>query len=134
LSSVTIGGAAFFRPHFFCPAQIGAVRHPKWLPGISPIYALPPENALWPDAILAALWFGGNNAAGIRVGKTSGTFKAADVTRAFKAAKKAGIDVKVAIDLEHKRMMITPVKVRDANGENEWDEVFDNGDDQAPVR
>ena len=68
------------------------------------------------------------------MGKGACTFKEADVTRAFKAAKKAGVDVQVAIDLERKRMTITPVKSGGVNGKNEWDEVFNNGDDQAPVR
>jgi hypothetical protein len=56
------------------------------------------------------------------------------VTRAFKAAKKAGIDVQVAIDLERKPMTITPVKPGGVKGKNEWDEVFDHGDDQASLR
>ena len=68
------------------------------------------------------------------MGKAPCTFKEADVTRAFKAARKAGVDVKVAIDLERKRMTITPVKAGGANGKNEWDEVFDHGDDQASLR
>ena len=62
------------------------------------------------------------------MGKGRCTFKGADVTRA------AGLDVQVAIDWERKRMTITPVKTGDLNTENEWDEVFDNGDDQASVR
>jgi hypothetical protein len=68
------------------------------------------------------------------VGKGVCTFKEADVTRAFKAAKKAGVDVQVEIDLERKRMRITPVKAGNVNGANEWDEVLDNGDDQASLR
>ena len=61
------------------------------------------------------------------------TFKEADVTRAFKAAKKAGVDVQVEIDLERKRMRITPVKAGDVKGKNEWDEIFD-GEDQTEIR
>jgi hypothetical protein len=68
------------------------------------------------------------------LGKGACTFKEADVTRAFKAAKKAGIDVQVAIDLERKRMTITPVKAGGVKGKNEWDEVFDHGDEQASLR
>jgi hypothetical protein len=68
------------------------------------------------------------------LGKGAYTFKQTDVTRALKAAKKAGVDVQVTIDLERKRLTITPIKAGGENGTNEWDEVFDNGDDQASVR
>ena len=70
------------------------------------------------------------------MGKGVCTFKEADVTRAFKAAKKAGVDVSVEIDLERKRIRITPFKAGKVNGENanEWDEVFNDGDDQASLR
>ena len=66
------------------------------------------------------------------MGKGACTFKEVDVTRAFKAAKKAGVDVQVEIDLERKRMTITPVKTCEASGridegamtrEGEWDNV-----------
>lgn len=66
------------------------------------------------------------------MGKGVCTFKEADVTRAFKAARKAGVDVQVEIDLERKRMTITPVKAYEANGktgegaatgEGEWDNI-----------
>ena len=50
---------------------------------------------------------------GRALGKGACTFKEADLTRAFKAAKKAGVDVQVEIDLERKRMTITPVKPGD---------------------
>jgi hypothetical protein len=43
------------------------------------------------------------------LGKGSCTFKEADITRAFKAARKAGFTAQVEIDLERKRMTITPV-------------------------
>ena len=75
------------------------------------------------------------------MGKAGCTFKEADVTRAFKAARKAGVDVQVTIDLERKRLSqrlkalsMIPIKAGGENGTNEWDEVFDNGDDQASVR
>jgi hypothetical protein len=55
------------------------------------------------------------------------------VTRAFKAAKKAGVDVQVEIDLDLRRMRITQVKIGEANDRNEWDEEF-NGADQAKTR
>jgi hypothetical protein len=58
------------------------------------------------------------------MGKGVCTFKKTDVTRAFKAAKKAGVDVRVEIDLERKRMTLTPVKVVEPNEtteSNEWD-------------
>jgi hypothetical protein len=69
------------------------------------------------------------------LGKGACTFKAADVTRAFKAAKKAGLDVQVEIDLQRKRMRITPVKVSEANDDgNEWDQELFGGNDQTKVR
>jgi hypothetical protein len=65
------------------------------------------------------------------LGKGACTFKEIDVTRAFKAAKKAGVNVQVEIDLERKRMRITPLKAGDVNGvggnrttgEGEWDNI-----------
>jgi len=62
------------------------------------------------------------------MGKAACTFKQSDVTRAFKAAKKAGVDVQVQIDLERKRMTIMPVKLGESSSktENEWDEVLNN--------
>jgi hypothetical protein len=66
------------------------------------------------------------------LGKRACTFKESDVTRAFKAAKKAGFDVQVEIDLDRKQMRITPVKGA-VNRPNEWDEEL-NGADQAEIR
>jgi hypothetical protein len=63
------------------------------------------------------------------MGKGHCTFKEADVTRAIRAAKKAGVEYpQVVIDLEHKTMTITPVKVgapveRETTGEGEWDNI-----------
>jgi len=69
------------------------------------------------------------------LGKGACTFKEADVTRALKAAKKAGVDVAVEIDLERKRLRITPVKANgNAVDRNEWDEVSSNGADQTEIR
>jgi hypothetical protein len=64
------------------------------------------------------------------MGKAACTFKEADVTRAFRAAQKAGVDVQVEIDLERKRMTLTPVKPDAESGKavNEWDEVLPNGE------
>ena len=62
------------------------------------------------------------------MGKGPCTFKEADVTRAFKAAKKAGIDVQIEVDLERKRMMIKPVKADETgNGttKNDWDAIYE---------
>jgi hypothetical protein len=50
------------------------------------------------------------------LGKGACTFKVADLTRIFKAAKKADADVQVEIDPETKRMKITLVKAGDVNG------------------
>jgi hypothetical protein len=58
------------------------------------------------------------------MGKAACTFKETEVTRAIRAAKKAGVDVRVEIDLERKRMTLTPVKVVESNEttqSNEWD-------------
>jgi hypothetical protein len=44
------------------------------------------------------------------MGRSPSTFKVADVTRAFLAAKKAGVLAEIHIDLEQKRMTITPIK------------------------
>jgi phosphatidylserine/phosphatidylglycerophosphate/cardiolipin synthase-like enzyme len=49
------------------------------------------------------------------------TFKATDVTRALKAAKKAGVDVQVVLDLERKTLTLTPVKVAESIDENDLD-------------
>ena len=68
------------------------------------------------------------------MGKGTCTFKESDVTRAFKAAKKAGVHVQVEIDLERKRMRITPVETGEANDQNEWDMELFGGKDQAEVR
>ncbi len=68
------------------------------------------------------------------MGKGVCTFKEADITRALKAAKKAGVDVRVEIDLDRKRITITPVKPGDASDRNEWDEELFNDGDQASLR
>ena len=41
-------------------------------------------------------------------------FKKADVTRALRAAKKAGVEAQIVLDLERKTMTITPVEVSEA--------------------
>jgi hypothetical protein len=105
---------------------------------------LPPENALWPDVAwshgnrASNAGTGGNgavrstdNVVGMALGKAACTFKVVDITRIFKAAKKAGVDVQVEIDLERKRMTITPVRRDGENsarkgtavGEGEWDNI-----------
>jgi hypothetical protein len=58
------------------------------------------------------------------MGKGSCTFKETDVTRALRAAKKAGVEVQVTIDWERKTLTLTPVKPGEANAGNEWDEVL----------
>jgi hypothetical protein len=64
------------------------------------------------------------------MGKASCVFKESDVTRALKAAKKAGVTVQIKVDLERKVMTITPIKAEVASGktENEWDEVLPDGE------
>jgi hypothetical protein len=56
-----------------------------------------------------------------------------DLTRAFGAAKKAGVDVSVEIDLRHNRMRIIPLKADETGNQNEWDEIF-SATDQAQAR
>ena len=62
------------------------------------------------------------------MGKGPCTFKEADVTRALKAANKAGVPVTIELDLERKRMMITPIRAGESAREiaNPWDEVLDD--------
>jgi hypothetical protein len=68
------------------------------------------------------------------LGKGLCTFKEVDVTRALKAAKKADVPVKVEIDLERKRMTITPIEACEVNDDrNEWDDDL-NGAAQTEVR
>jgi hypothetical protein len=64
------------------------------------------------------------------MGKGPLPFKGTDVTRAFKAAKKAGVDVLVEIDLGNgKKMTIRPVKAGETDdvNDNPWNEVLPNG-------
>jgi hypothetical protein len=57
-----------------------------------------------------------------------------DIVRILKAAAKARVDVRVTIDTDGS-IMIATRKSNDAGAHsNEWDEVFDNGNDQASVR
>ena len=64
------------------------------------------------------------------MGKRPCTFKEADVTRAYKAAIKAGVMVEIKISLDRKEMTLTPVKIVevDCTGSNPWDEVLDATD------
>lgn len=43
------------------------------------------------------------------------TFKELEITRALKAAKKAGVDVQIKIDLARKMITLIPVKAREEN-------------------
>jgi hypothetical protein len=67
------------------------------------------------------------------LGKAACTFKETDLTRAFKAAKKAGVDVQVVIDLRRNLMRITPLKPGEASERNEWDEMY-GGTTQTEAR
>jgi hypothetical protein len=66
------------------------------------------------------------------MGKGPCTFREADVTRALKAARKAGVDVQLRIDLERKTMTVTMLKViepverdpkSEMTGDGEWDNI-----------
>jgi hypothetical protein len=50
------------------------------------------------------------------------SFKQSDVTRAFVAAQKAGEKVRVEIDLQHKRITLTPMKPDEAVSETNGSE------------
>ena len=56
------------------------------------------------------------------MGKGSCTFKKSDVTRALRAAHKAGVMVEIKISLDRKEMTLTPVKVIEPNITNETNE------------
>jgi hypothetical protein len=59
------------------------------------------------------------------MGKAACTFKEADVTRAYKAAIKAGVMVEIKISLDRREMTLTPVKVSDVSEQtNPWNEVL----------
>jgi hypothetical protein len=48
-------------------------------------------------------------------------FKESDVTRAYRAAKKAGVIVEIKLSLDRKEMTLTPVKVSDVSEQtNPW--------------
>jgi hypothetical protein len=65
------------------------------------------------------------------MGKGPCRFKEVDVTRALRAARKAGVPVQVEIDLERKKMTLTPVKFiatvasesDDSINAGEWDHI-----------
>jgi hypothetical protein len=59
------------------------------------------------------------------MGKGPCAFKEADITRAYKAAIKAGVMVEIKLSLDRKEMTLTPVKVSDVGEQtNPWDEVL----------
>jgi hypothetical protein len=66
------------------------------------------------------------------MGKGPCTFKEADVSRALRAAKKAGVPVTIELDLERKRMIITPIRAGEFANEiaNPWDEVLNDAPKQ----
>jgi hypothetical protein len=55
------------------------------------------------------------------MGKGSCAFKERDITRAYRGAKKAGVEVQITVDLERKTMTLTPVKVSAVNTGTEND-------------
>jgi hypothetical protein len=55
------------------------------------------------------------------MGRRPCTFKEADVTRAYKAAIKAGVMVEIKISLDRREMTLTPVKVGTVNTGSEND-------------
>jgi hypothetical protein len=68
----------------------------------------------------------------LAMGKAACTIKQTEITRVLKAAKKAGVDVQLQIDLERKTMMVTMVKViepverdpkSEMTGDGEWDNI-----------
>lgn len=68
------------------------------------------------------------------MGRAACTFKESDVTRALRAAKKAGVNVQIKIERDGS-MTLTPVKVVELSGTNEineWDEIYNGKDHIAP--
>jgi hypothetical protein len=62
------------------------------------------------------------------LGKAACSFKECDVTRLLRAAKKAGVSVRLDVDLERRRMSLTPVELTDGKGEagaNDWDSIYE---------
>ena len=67
------------------------------------------------------------------------SFKESDITRAIRAAAKAGKDVKIEIDLDRRCMSIIPIKPVEATSDtaddgtvdNPWDSVFDANQKRA---
>lgn len=59
------------------------------------------------------------------MGKAACSFRESDLARAIRAMRKAGgAPMRIEIDLERKRMSLTPVTVGEARDRNEWDEEF----------
>jgi hypothetical protein len=56
------------------------------------------------------------------MGRGPCAFKEADIKRAYRAAKKAGVEVQITVDLEHRTMTLTPVK-SETTDEGEWDNI-----------
>jgi hypothetical protein len=58
-------------------------------------------------------------------------FKESDITRAIRAAKKAGIEhFIIEVDTAHRSLRIIPRdEVSTPTGQNEWNEVLPNGED-----
>ncbi len=50
------------------------------------------------------------------MGHGPSSFRETDVTRALRAAKRAGVDVVVDLDIINKRMRLIPLKPGEANG------------------
>jgi hypothetical protein len=59
------------------------------------------------------------------------SFRQADITRAYRAARKAGIEHPIIeVDTKHRRLRIIPRdEVGVATDQNEWDEVLPDGED-----
>jgi hypothetical protein len=51
-------------------------------------------------------------------------FKQSDLMRAIRATRKVGCAMRIEIDLERRRMSLTPVTVGETRDRNEWDEEF----------
>ena len=70
------------------------------------------------------------------MGRRPCTFKEADVTRAYKAAIKAGVMVEIKISLDRREMTLTPVKVGTVNtgSENDLDKWIREHDARVRLR
>jgi hypothetical protein len=65
--------------------------------------------------------------------RSKSSFRQTDVTRAVKGVQAANEHV-ARVEIVDGKIIIITGKPNEAKSENEWDEVFENGHDPAPLR